>query len=532
MAQPKRRSTRALSLIKLLLLAAGMLQCVAPDAALADPGVYEIGDDPGVGFNLISWWNFGGTGSATWQGAVQNVYNAGFREVSISPVRFVNIDTGEILPTSQRGPELNHIAAGVARAKSLGMRVTLNPFVELYDANGQGAGDDEYFADLPGGCAWRGCYNPSAGSQQSTRFWADYTDYLLDVATIAEEYGVEAMTVGTEYNALDGDIGHNASWGNAIDAVADRYDGQLGYAANWDHYNLPNVRDAIWEHPEIDFIGVDSYFNNVLSGYFRAQNPEANTFEIEQMVNAASDTTVSYPNPLFIELMTDAWNHKLDGEILPFAAGRKQGDGMPVVFTEIGYQHHNRTAKTPQGESGETDTAEQRMAFEGLLNALDGRADLFHAMHIWQWWMPGSDGSTWNIDPTLPVDQTDNYPLALFLQSFAQTAISPQAGDYNRDGVVDAADYTVWRDSLGQFVTNWNGADGNGNGIVDAEDYHEWKLGFGAGGSMGESAVPEPSTALLAVLLLLIAMPDGVYSSRSFFAAAFSSCSSSGEGSG
>jgi hypothetical protein len=52
-------------------------------------------------------------------------------------------------------------------------------------------------------------------------------------------------------------------------------------------------------------------------------------------------------------------------------------------------------------------------------------------------------------------------------------------GDYNGNGVVDAADYTVWRDALGANVVAYSSADGNGNGIVDQADYDVWKMHFG-----------------------------------------------------
>ncbi len=39
-------------------------------------------------------------------------------------------------------------------------------------------------------------------------------------------------------------------------------------------------------------------------------------------------------------------------------------------------------------------------------------------------------------------------------------------GDYNRDFSVDAADYTYWRDRLGDTVTPFTGADGNGDGMI------------------------------------------------------------------
>jgi hypothetical protein len=75
-------------------------------------------------------------------------------------------------------------------------------------------------------------------------------------------------------------------------------------------------------------------------------------------------------------------------------------------------------------------------------------------------------------------------------------------GDYNRNGVVDAADYTVWRDSMGQSGNV--AADGNEDNVVDMEDYAMWKVHFGLTESAGGSgslavAVPEPTT--LALLL-------------------------------
>jgi beta-glucanase (GH16 family) len=76
-------------------------------------------------------------------------------------------------------------------------------------------------------------------------------------------------------------------------------------------------------------------------------------------------------------------------------------------------------------------------------------------------------------------------------------------GDYNGDHVVDAADYTVWQDSLGQSGIGL-AADGSGNGTVDMADYTMWQSHYGAtsGGSGAGSttAVPEPSSFLLAAM--------------------------------
>lgn len=75
------------------------------------------------------------------------------------------------------------------------------------------------------------------------------------------------------------------------------------------------------------------------------------------------------------------------------------------------------------------------------------------------------------------------------------------AGDYNGDDSVDAADYTIWRDNEGAFITLAN--ETVSPGVVDAADYDEWKLNFGAtggGGSIAAVAVPEPIAAALLAL--------------------------------
>jgi hypothetical protein len=53
-------------------------------------------------------------------------------------------------------------------------------------------------------------------------------------------------------------------------------------------------------------------------------------------------------------------------------------------------------------------------------------------------------------------------------------------GDYNGNGVVDAADQNTWRASYGLAVPLGSGADGNGNATIDAGDYVVWRNNFDA----------------------------------------------------
>ena len=96
-----------------------------------------------------------------------------------------------------------------------------------------------------------------------------------------------------------------------------------------------------------------------------------------------------------------------------------------------------------------------------------------------------------------------------------QTWPSRLAGDYNDDGVVDAADYTVWRNLFGATLDPR--ADGDTNGVVNIDDYNIWKSNFGAVAGAGQQdrrswrAFPSPPTiaSWLAMLAILFACTAG-----------------------
>jgi GH43 family beta-xylosidase len=83
---------------------------------------------------------------------------------------------------------------------------------------------------------------------------------------------------------------------------------------------------------------------------------------------------------------------------------------------------------------------------------------------------------------TFFADGTPNFgaPIATHL-SIRAPSVRPDservfvAGDYNADGLAGAADNATWRATFGSVVFARSGADGNGNGIVDTADYVIWR---------------------------------------------------------
>jgi endo-1,4-beta-xylanase len=118
--------------------------------------------------------------------------------------------------------------------------------------------------------------------------------------------------------------------------------------------------------------------------------------------------------------------------------------------------------------------------------------------------------SQWSTDVTLPVDQNGNVDFAGFYGDYDVTiagqtyhlslgkgdtnySLTIHSGDFSGNGVVDTADYIVWRKTV-DSTTDLR-ADANGDGVVNDADFGVWRSFFGtsyAGGALTASAaVPE-----------------------------------------
>jgi hypothetical protein len=93
----------------------------------------------------------------------------------------------------------------------------------------------------------------------------------------------------------------------------------------------------------------------------------------------------------------------------------------------------------------------------------------------------------------------DNFKIELF------PAAPGNDADFNGDGVIDAADYPVWRkyNPIATGATQATG-DADGDGDNDDDDYLDWVETYGQSspGSGGSGAVPDPA----GVVMLLMAL--------------------------
>lgn len=92
--------------------------------------------------------------------------------------------------------------------------------------------------------------------------------------------------------------------------------------------------------------------------------------------------------------------------------------------------------------------------------------------------------------------------------AFVAATAQPLVGDYNGNGKVDAADYTIWRNTLGSTTDLRANGDNTGASTnkIDQADYRAWKMNFGAGGGAGSGdlmvtslALPEPSCSIFVI---------------------------------
>ncbi|GAH59132.1 unnamed protein product, partial [marine sediment metagenome] len=259
-----------------------------------------------------------------------------------------------ISTTSSHGharPDDSAIQAAVQAADALGMTVTINPFVEVDAAGGIGS-------------VWRGSMNFSDPDDLATWF-VNYESYMCEMGQLAETYGADRLFIGSELQgiSLDGDA--TPYWESMIASVRSVYGGELSYAANynWEYDHVP-----FWD--DLDAIGIDAYF---------------------ELASKAEASGLGNPS---VQTLEEAWENILSG-VQTYGSGQ----GLPVVFSEVGYTYWDGTTAHPWHwqTSTDEDYQEQLNAYQAVIHATDLQGSWLDEMTFWHWSMPGGEDSHYAI---------------------------------------------------------------------------------------------------------------------------------------
>jgi hypothetical protein len=223
-------------------------------------------------------------------------------------------------------------------------------------------------------------------------------------------------------------------------------------------FSLPGVGNVVlWEVPGLDILGLDNQSSLSMEPIIR---PARDT-------NPLQDWLVWYWNPSTASVeRSTADVHLLDSTGTRFSTLDADAEAAPAPFLlanslhgQQGFHNHGLLAygleflsPTPAGAYG---------FFARLTSDIHGSSEPFLVV----------------LNHGLPTGQVETAALAI-----NAAANEGLPGDYNQNGVVDAADYVVWRDALG-----------------DANSLQVWKANFGSATSAGAGrlAVPEPDGVLL-----------------------------------
>jgi arabinogalactan endo-1,4-beta-galactosidase len=175
--------------------------------------------------------------------------------------------------------------------------------------------------------------------------------------------------------------------------------------------------------------------------------------------------------------------------------------GKPVVIVETGFAFRGAQFE-PEYEFDVSEQGQQEF-LETLVDIVKGvPGGLGQGVF---WWYPEarpvSGLSVWENGRYGLFDQQGE--LLPAISAYAPEIVpEPVMGDYNGDSTVNAADYVVWRNTLGR-VGRTLAADGDGDGRIDQDDFDVWVRQFGSQAApqgMGNAAVPEPSSTTVLLL--------------------------------
>jgi uncharacterized protein (TIGR03437 family) len=229
------------------------------------------------------------------------------------------------------------------------IKVMLKPHVDVTDATG----------------SWRGNINPS----DLDAWFANYTNFMVQYAQMAESLGVEMLCIGTELKTVSG-AANRDHWHSVIAAVRNVYHGKLTYAANATSAGDEFTSVSFWDR--LDLIGLDGYF---------------------ALTNRADPTLAQ---------LVAAWRQNLNHQDLVAAVTNVHNAYQKdIVFTEIGYKSSAGANTEPwkYDHVGAYDPTEQRNCVDAAFTVWSQWSSWMRGFFWWAWPVPAPSATDTDYNP-------------------------------------------------------------------------------------------------------------------------------------
>jgi hypothetical protein len=321
------------------------------------------------GFNYVSYYN----GALAAADSLPTLAASGPNAVAIDLEYGIDVKNSTVYADVNYTDPLTSFGNAIAEAKSLGLTVMVRPLIDFVGSSSE---ISPYTKD-----EFRAYYNPA----NPNMFFSSYQAMLVAVAQTAQAKGADILCIGVELDQLTGPA-FKSNWQSIIAAVKAVFKGKLIYSALWDDNLSPwqdsiagtglsagtgNIATQVSFCGDLDYVGLDWY----------APVSDATTPTLSQLI-AGWTQVPSDPTSLAV-----TGNQSL----ISYVEGVANQLGMPIIFTELGYESATDAASQPAYTSTN--------AFDPSL-----QADLYQA--FFTAWQQNGDNSLagvyfWNWDPNV-----------------------------------------------------------------------------------------------------------------------------------
>jgi hypothetical protein len=313
------------------------------------------------GFNYVSYYNGGYVNADSMPALVTTGANA----VALAFEYGIDVDNSTVYADSGYTDSSSVIASTIAEANSHGLNVMVRPLIDFLDQSKIGTysvGD------------WRSTYNPT----NAATFFASYKSMIVSVAQLAQANGATSLSIGVELDQLTGPT-YQSYWTDIITAVRAVFSGKLTYSSEWDDNQSPwqglhglpagtgdlTTQVSFWS--QLDYLGIDAY----------------------PPISGAASPTFSQLVAGWTQTPTVTSTHSTTGtqSLISYFASVATATGLPLIFTELGYESATDAASQPFGTSTDTyDPSLQSNLYAAFFEAWrQSGSNTLTGVYFWNW---------------------------------------------------------------------------------------------------------------------------------------------------